>query len=115
MVLGPKGRPQRIRDPLHDLIEFDASRFEQMLWRVIQSSPFQRLRRVRQLGFSEYVYPGATHTRFAHSLGVFFNARRLMRIVERHIGKNDFDQYRSEAAIAAALLHDVGHGRSNEF
>lgn len=110
MALVPKGRPQRIRDPLHDLIEFDASRFEQMLWRVIQSSPFQRLRRVRQLGFSEYVYPGATHTRFAHSLGVFFNARRLMRNVKRHIGADDFNQSRSEAALTAALLHDVGHG-----
>ena len=110
MALGPKGRPQRIRDPLHDLIEFDASRFEQMLWQLIQSPPFQRLRRVRQLGFSEYVYPGATHTRFAHSLGVFFNARRLMRNVKRHIGDDNFDRNRSEAALTAALLHDVGHG-----
>lgn len=110
MALGPKGRPQRIRDPLHDLIEFDTSRFEQMLWHVIQSPPFQRLRRVRQLGFSEYVYPGATHTRFAHSLGVLFNARRLMRNVMRHIGSDNFDQFRSEAALTAALLHDVGHG-----
>lgn len=110
MALGPKGRPQRIRDPLHDLIEFDTGRFEQMLWQVIQSPSFQRLRRVRQLGFSEYVYPGATHTRFGHSLGVFFNARRLMRNVRRHIGADNFDQYRSEAALAAALLHDVGHG-----
>lgn len=110
MALEPKGRPQRVRDPLHDLIEFDASRFEQMLWQIVQSPPFQRLRRVRQLGFSEYVYPGATHTRFAHSLGVFFNARRLMRNVKRYIGTNDFNQYRSEAALTAALLHDVGHG-----
>jgi len=110
MALGPKGRPQRIRDPLHDLIEFDTGRFEQMLWQVIQSPPFQRLRRVRQLGFSEYVYPGATHTRFGHSLGVFFNARRLMRNVRRHLGRDSFDEYRSDAALAAALLHDVGHG-----
>lgn len=110
MALGPKGRPQRVRDPLHDLIEFDSGRFEQMLWQVIQSRHFQRLRRVRQLGFSEFVYPGATHTRFGHSLGVFFNARRLMRNVRRHLGSDSFDQYRSEAALAAALLHDVGHG-----
>lgn len=110
MALGPKGRPQRIRDPLHDLIEFDNGRFEQMLWQVIQSPPFQRLRRVRQLGFSEFVYPGATHTRFGHSLGVFYNARRLMHNVKRHLGADRFDLFRSEAAIAAALLHDVGHG-----
>lgn len=62
-------RPQRIRDPLHNLIEFDAGQFERSMWRVIQTRPFQRLRRIRQLGFSEFVYPGATHTRFAHSVG----------------------------------------------
>jgi len=103
------GRPQRIRDPVHDLIEFDVNPFEQMLWRVIQSPPFQRLRRIRQLGFSEFVFPGATHTRFVHSLGVFHNARRLMSIVKCHLGSS-LDQERSEAALAAALLHDVGHG-----
>ena len=55
MAFKPKGHLQRITNPLHELIEFDTSRFEQMLWKVIQSPPFQRLRRVRQLGFSEYV------------------------------------------------------------
>ena len=71
---------QRVRDPLHDLIEFDeGDGFESMLWRVVQTAPFQRLRRIRQLGFSELVYPGATHSRFIHSLGVFHTARQLMR------------------------------------
>lgn len=110
MALAPRGRPQRIRDPLHDLIEFDAGLFEQMLWNVIQTQPFQRLRRVRQLGFSEFVFPGATHSRFAHSIGVFHNARRLMEIIRSHVGKENFDRNRSEAALTAALLHDVGHG-----
>lgn len=108
--MGKNGRAQRIRDPLHDLIEFRTSRFDQMLWRVIQTEPFQRLRRIRQLGFSEFVYPGATHTRFAHSLGVFYNARRLMDIVKRHIGEDNFDKHRADIALTAALLHDVGHG-----
>jgi len=81
-----------------------------MLWKIVQSRPFQRLRRIRQLGFSEFVFPGATHTRFAHSLGAFHNARLLMRIVRREIGTEYFDQYRSEVALTAALLHDVGHG-----
>src|SRR5579883_3390012 len=73
-------RTQRIRDPLHNLIEFGNDDFEGALWRVIQAPPFQRLRRIRQLGFSELVYPGATHTRFAHSVGVFHTARRLTQI-----------------------------------
>ena len=102
-------KPQRVRDPLHDLIEFGTGEFEQMLWRLIQTPEFQRLSRVRQLGFSEYVYPGATHTRFIHSIGVFHNARRLMRIVRRQVGDR-FDESRSQVALAAALLHDIGHG-----
>ena len=64
-------KPQRIRDPLHNLIEFGTDQFEHVMWQVIQSRPFQRLRRIKQLGFSEFVYPGATHSRFAHSVGVF--------------------------------------------
>jgi hypothetical protein len=61
-------RPQRIRDPVHNLIEFNTRDFEQMCWRLIQTPAFQRLRRVKQLAFSELVYPGATHSRFSHSL-----------------------------------------------
>lgn len=55
----PIVRPQRVRDPVHNLIEFGKDQFEQTLWRVIQTPPFQRLRRIRQLGFSEFVFPGA--------------------------------------------------------
>lgn len=102
-----KKKPQRIRDPLHNLIEFGSSQFEQTLWNVIQTRPFQRLRRVRQLGFSELVYPGATHTRFAHSIGVFHTARRLMKIISDAQGEESHQQ---DVALAAALVHDVGHG-----
>lgn len=100
---------QRIRDPLHDLIEFQETRFDDMLWKVIQTTPFQRLRRIRQLGFSELVYPGATHTRFAHSIGVLHIARKLMAIIEKHLDQG-FDQHRANVALAASLVHDVGHG-----
>lgn len=105
-------KPQRIRDSLHNLIEFGPDQFEQTLWRVIQTKPFQRLRRVRQLGFSELVYPGATHTRFAHSLGAFHTARNLMKIIKRHIeSKNvQFKDHQAQVALAASLVHDVGHG-----
>ena len=101
---------QRIRDPLHDLVEFHvgADEFEHMLWRVIQTKPFQRLRRVKQLGFSDFVYPGATHSRFAHSVGVFHTARRLMEVVKRHVRRPS--ESKIQRALAAALVHDVGHG-----
>ena len=102
-------RPQRIRDPIHDLIEFNDRKFEQMCWRLIQTPVFQRLRRIKQLGFSELVYPGATHSRFSHSIGVFHTARNLADVIERD-RRDAFDLRRSQVAIAAALLHDLGHG-----
>ena len=106
-------KSQRVRDPVHNLIEFGTDQFEHTLWRVIQTPPFQRLRRIRQLGFSEFVFPGATHTRFAHSIGVFHVARELMRLIRRYIEAHpprQFGEYQAKVALAAALVHDVGHG-----
>jgi HD superfamily phosphohydrolase len=101
-------RHQRVRDPIHNLIEFRAGEFEDAMWRVIQTRPFQRLRRIKQLGFSEMIYPGATHTRYAHSLGVFHTARQLMAVIKEN--QTEFKQTKAERALAAALVHDVGHG-----
>lgn len=103
-------KPQRIRDPLHNLVEFKADEFENALWQVIQTRPFQRLRRIKQLGFSDFVYPGATHSRFAHSVGVFHTARRLMVIIKEHLGTDNFQSTRAQLALAASLVHDLGHG-----
>jgi HD superfamily phosphohydrolase len=99
---------QRIRDPLHDLIIFEGNDFEGLMWEALNSREFQRLRRIKQLGFSELVYPGATHTRFAHSVGVFHVARQLASLIQTRI--DDFDPDRANVAMAAALVHDVGHG-----
>ncbi|WP_297322259.1 HD domain-containing protein [uncultured Bartonella sp.] len=66
------------------------------------------MRRVKQLGFSDLVYPGATHFRFAHSLGVFHTARQLMHIIRRHT--QDEHPSIENRALVAALVHDVGHG-----
>jgi hypothetical protein len=103
-------KSERIRDPVHNLIEFDRTDgFEAAMWGIVESPPFQRLRRIKQLGFSDFVYPGATHSRFAHSLGVFHTARRLMGIVRGHLGA-DYDERRGRVALAATLVHDLGHG-----
>jgi uncharacterized protein len=98
---------QRIRDPLHDLIEFNTERdeFEGVLWKTIQTRPFQRLRRIKQLGFSDLVYPGATHSRLAHSIGVFHTARMLMEVIGRHVTRPEESKMRQ--ALAAALVHDL--------
>lgn len=103
-------RPQRIRDPLHNVIEFPPTQFEDVMWRVIQTRPFQRLRRIKQLGFSELVYPGATHTRFIHSVGVYHTARILHHRIRRLQADSSYLEAQAHTALAAALVHDVGHG-----
>ncbi|MFD1882317.1 HD domain-containing protein [Paracoccus pacificus] len=100
---------QRVRDPVHNLIEFDTQvELERVVWQLLQSRPFQRLRRIKQLGFSELVYPGATHTRLAHSIGVFHTARQLMTTVRKKSTENN--ETREKIALSAAMVHDVGHG-----
>jgi HD superfamily phosphohydrolase len=103
-------KTQRIRDTVHNLIEFDAGEFEQTCWKVLNTRPMQRLRRIKQLGFSEFVYPGACHSRFAHSVGVFHTARQLAGVVRQRLGEQRYDSDEARLAMAAALVHDVGHG-----
>lgn len=108
-------KSQRIRDPLYNLIEFSSDPgddTDQIVWSLIQTRPFQRLRRIRQLGFSEFVFPGATHTRFSHSIGAYYIARRLMKIIHHHLEDSCIyiSREKTKAALVAALLHDVGHG-----
>jgi HD superfamily phosphohydrolase len=101
---------RRVRDPLHGLIRFDGvDPIDCIAWQLIDTIGFQRLRRIKQLGFSEFVFPGATHTRFAHSIGVFHTARNLIRIIDRE-NPGQRDDRRAAVAVLAALLHDVGHG-----
>jgi HD superfamily phosphohydrolase len=77
------------------------------MMRLIDAAEFQRLRRIKQLGLGLYTYQGAEHSRFTHSLGAFHLMTRVLdRLGERHqINRAD-----RIAALAAALLHDVGHG-----
>ena len=105
---------KRLRDPVHGLIVFDVENepIERLAWRLIDTPEFQRLRRIRQLGVSEFAFPAAVHTRFAHSIGVFQTARTLIRIIARELARNGEtpDDHKAEVALIAALLHDLGHG-----
>ena len=104
---------QRIRDPLHNLITFsERDELEVALWNALETRPFQRLRRVKQLAFSELTFPGATHTRYSHSLGVFHIAKRLISFLEREAERagGATAGHRAQVVKAAALLHDIGHG-----
>ncbi len=99
-------RPKLFRDPVHDIIAFDIEDpVERVLFELVNTRAFQRLRRVRQLGFANLVYHGAEHTRFTHSLGVVHVARRMFSAIEA-----DFTDEDRMEVLAAALLHDIGHG-----
>ena len=93
-----------LRDPVHGYIHVDLK----VVWDVINSSWFQRLRRIRQLGGANMVYHCAEHTRFSHSLGVYEIVRRMISEVP------DIDQalneYEKITVMLAGLLHDAGHG-----
>ncbi|MDD4331157.1 MAG: HD domain-containing protein [Methanosarcinaceae archaeon] len=88
-----------VLDPVHGYIELD-----ELAQALVSTSKMQRLRRVKQLGFSNLVYPGANHTRFEHSLGVMHLASRLLSHVD------SIEEDKKEELKAASLLHDLGHG-----
>jgi uncharacterized protein len=105
-------RGKIFRDPVHGLIRVEPD--DQFLLKLIDTPEFQRLRRVRQLGVSFLTYPGAEHSRFAHSLGVLNFAQRILGIIKLRYHNEStvgdlLDQHSKEVK-AAALLHDIGHG-----
>jgi HD superfamily phosphohydrolase len=94
------------RDPVHNVITFDLKR-DKLLLDLVNTATFQRLRNIRQLGFSWVAYPGAEHSRFTHALGACHLAGRVLD----QLGKSTpIDPADRVAAQASALLHDVGHG-----
>ncbi|MDD4592060.1 MAG: HD domain-containing protein [Parabacteroides sp.] len=102
------------RDPVHDIISFDKAQ-EKYILDLIDSKEMQRLRRIRQLGLSSYTYPGAEHSRFAHSLGTAFLMKRVMGRLYSVRNKQEkqwlqevFDN--RDLVLCSALLHDIGHG-----
>jgi hypothetical protein len=101
-----------LRDPVHGSISFDKDR-ERLIIDLIDSREFQRLRRIRQLGALFLTFHGAEHTRFTHSVGVAFMAKRMvdaLRAAGQIAQKPRVAERTRLVAIAAALLHDVGHG-----
>jgi uncharacterized protein len=93
-----------IRDPLWDTIRLD-----EVAVRIVDSAAFQRLRYIKQLGHAHLVYPGATHTRFDHAIGVYHLARRTLGVLRDRGALADVDPVDSALIPYAALLHDIGH------
>lgn len=109
----PRDRVVRIQDSLHGLMEFRG--METAVVDVLRARDVQRLRRIRQLGLAHLVFPGAEHSRLAHSLGVAHLAIRFTRQLQDSCrGRLPDLLLPSEAATrdlaVAALCHDLGHG-----
>ncbi len=83
-----KSWPKVLRDPIHDLILFHDNPWDRLLWALLDCKEVQRLRRIKQLGFSELVFPGANHNRFAHSVGVLHVAKKFLQQYEQSTGKS---------------------------
>ncbi len=91
-------------DPIYGFVSIP----DELHFDIIEHPSFQRLRRIKQVSMTNLVYPGANHTRFAHSLGAMHLMRRAIQLL-RGKGYNITDE-ELEAASLAILLHDSGHG-----
>lgn len=114
------------RDPVHDVMKLraDNKKDTELIFKLIDTVEFQRLRYIRQTGLSYFTYPGAQHSRFEHSLGTAYLARSIAGKIQALI-KEKCIQYKKSKAwktagekikteksliIIASLLHDIGHG-----
>jgi len=95
----------RIQDPIHGTIAVSDRELE-----VVDSPYYQRLRNIRQLGFGEMAFPGATHTRHAHSLGAMHVSGKLFGVVASRgkLPPEVADRF-AQAVRIAVLCHDLGH------
>lgn len=115
-----------LRDPVHGLISFSSriaptaetasgvDPIPRLIHRLMDTAPMQRLRRIRALGLASLVFPGGEHSRFAHALGSAYVMRRYLDRVAQLSGElpahDRVDGQTAAVAMAAALLHDLGHG-----
>ncbi len=102
-ILGKLEEEKVFKDPVHRYIHVR----DRLIWELIGTREFQRLRRIRQLGTTYLTFHGAEHTRFNHSLGVY---EIMRRIIENFNGREHWDENERLVCLSAALLHDIGHG-----
>lgn len=93
-----------INDPVYGFISIPGD----LIYDIIEHPWFQRLRNIKQLGLTSFVYPGANHSRFQHGLGALYLMDTAIRTLKSK-GVNISDE-EEEAVLIAILLHDIGHG-----
>src|SRR5690625_3928252 len=91
------------KDPVHRYVRVS----DQVIWDLIATPEFQRLRRIKQLGATNLTFHGAEHSRFNHSLGVYEIVRSIINKFEKYPEWNKGERL---LCLCAALLHDLGHG-----
>jgi len=92
-----------INDPVHGIITVPGD----FIYDLIEHPCFQRLRNIKQLGLTEFVYPGASHSRFIHSIGALHLMNQALETLKQK--GIDISLEENEAALIAILLHDTGH------
>lgn len=97
-------KKKNINDPIYGFISIQS----ELVFDLIEHPYVQRLRRIKQLGLSSLVFPGANHTRFEHAIGAVYLMRQTIYSL-RNKGVNITDK-EAEGAVIAILLHDIGHG-----
>lgn len=96
---------KEIYDNIHGYIKLDNSAIK-----IIDSSIFKRLKNLKQLGNCHYVFPGAQHTRFEHSIGVYFLAGKILEEIKKNQPEINVNEKTIELVKIAGLVHDLGHG-----
>ncbi len=104
MSIVKQNKRKIVNDPIYGFIQIPS----ELIYDIIQHPFFQRLRRIKQLGLTYYIYPGAMHTRFQHVLGASHLMKEALNILRSKGHDISDDEY--YGAIIAILLHDLGHG-----
>ncbi|KAF5740364.1 deoxynucleoside triphosphate triphosphohydrolase SAMHD1 [Tripterygium wilfordii] len=108
--LPPHAQQQRFSKHVHDNVHGNIF-LDPLSLKFIDTEQFQRLRELKQLGATYMVYPGAMHSRFEHSLGVYWLAGETVQKLKNYQGLElGIDQFDIKTVKLAGLLHDVGHG-----
>ncbi len=100
----PHNKRKIFNDPVYGFISIT----DELIFDIIEHPWFQRLRRIKQLGLTHLVYPGALHTRFHHSMGAMYLITKAM--FELRLKGHDIDEKEFLSTQLAMLLHDIGHG-----
>lgn len=104
MILTAHNKRKILNDPVHGFISIPSA----IIFDVIEHPYFQRLRRIKQLGLTELVYPGALHTRFHHALGSMHLMSLAIEVLKQK--GHEISEHEANSANLAILLHDIGHG-----